>query len=120
MRRLVIVIFIVVTGLFAMTTSYCQDMCDADREDAGSIEQSKIAQGTVTSIDAGGDVVTINPFDAMSLDNDSITVEVLPQAEICKGDSVICSSDIEIGDVVDIEYYNDSTGSLKATSINVE
>ncbi|MFH0771524.1 MAG: hypothetical protein V1933_02770 [Candidatus Omnitrophota bacterium] len=120
MRGFKVIILTVLMGMVFVNLCYCQDTGNNEVGGIESAQETKTAQGTVTSIDAAGGVITVNLFDAINLDNDNITVEILPQAEVYKEDALIHSSDIQVGDVVGIEYYNDSTGSLKATSVTVE
>lgn len=92
---------------------------DTMKEDTGAYAETKTAEGTVTSIDADGGIVTIKPFTATDLNTDQLTIQILPEAKIYKNGAAIKSSDIQINDVVTVEYYDDPSG-LKATTVNVE
>lgn len=78
-------------------------------EYAGEGMQTITISGTVDSIDWVGSVMMVN----------SMRFIVMPDTKIYKGSITIQFSDIEINDAVDVTYYRDSSGALRATSIIV-
>lgn len=114
----VFIIFAVVLTVLT-TPGYCEGMDTVVREDVGDYIETKTIEGSVTSVSADGDAFTIRPFVAVDPTNDQFTFEVLPEAEIYKSNYSVTSSDIEVGDVVTVEYYNDSSG-FKAKTITIQ
>lgn len=112
-----VAVFILI--LLAAASVYCQEMDNVIREDVGEYVATVTAEGTVTSIDADGGIITIRPFDAVDLNNDQLTIQILPEAEVYKNGDKIISSDIQISDVVTVEYYDDPSG-LRATTVTVQ
>ena len=120
MYRLAIIILVIVSmAALSAAPAYCEDMDTAQREDAGEYLETKISDGTVTSISADGDVFTFRPFDAADTGNDELTVGVLPEAKIYRGADSIASSDIQVGDVVTVEYIDDRSG-LRAKAVTIQ
>ncbi len=113
------VIFITAMTPLCAAPAYCEDMDTAHREDAGEYMETKISDGTITSISADGGVFTFRPFDAADIGNDELTVGVLPDAKIYRGADSISSSDIQIGDVVTVEYIDDPAG-LRAKTVTIQ
>ncbi len=118
-RNSTVVIALAALLLICAAPSYCEDMDTAQREDAGEYLATKTLEGTITSISSDGDVLTFRPFDATDQGTDELTVSVLPDAKIYKGADTISSSDIQVGDVVMVEYIDDPSG-LRAETITVE
>jgi hypothetical protein len=120
MHRLAAIVLIIVSmAALNAVPAYCEDMDTVQREDAGEYIETKTLDGTVTSISADGDVITFRPFDAVDISNDEITVGLLPGAQVYRGGDSISSSDIQIGDVVTVEYKDDPSG-LRAQTITVQ
>lgn len=89
------------------------------RENSGDYSATATTEGNVTSIDADGGVITIMPFVATNVNNNQVTVQIIPETKVYKDGNTINSSDIQINDVVSVEYYDDPAG-LRAVTINVE
>lgn len=113
------VIFITAMTPLCAAPAYCEDMDTTQREDVGEYIETKTLDGTVTSISADGDAVTFRPFDAVDISNDELTVGLLPGAQVYKGGDSISSSDIQVGDVVTVEYRDDPSG-LRAKTVTVQ
>jgi hypothetical protein len=92
---------------------------DTMKESSGNYNSTMTAEGTVTSVDGAGSAITIRPFVATDLNNDQLTISIIPETKVYKNGNKINSADIQINDVVTVEYYNDPAG-LQAVTINVE
>lgn len=119
LRNSAIVIVLAALLLICAVPAYCEDMDTVEREDVGEYLATKTLDGTVTSIDADGGVFTFRPFDATDIRNDELTVGVLPEAQVYRGGDSISSSDIQVGDVVTVEYIDDPSG-LRAKTITIQ
>ena len=51
--------------------------------------------------------------------NTTLTIQIIPGTKVYKNGKTVKSSDIEISDVVTVEYYDDPSG-LQAVTVNVE
>ncbi|MFA6356524.1 MAG: hypothetical protein WCY23_05390 [Candidatus Omnitrophota bacterium] len=89
------------------------------REDAGYYADQKSAEGAVTSIDGDGGVFTIKPFDVSQTNSDELIFRVMPDTQVYKAGKSIDSSDIQVNDVVAVDYLDDKAG-LKAVTVNVQ
>jgi hypothetical protein len=114
MRIGAIVIFIAIT-----IPAYCAAPDNVVREDTGSYSDAKNTEGTVTSIDADGGVFTVRPFDANDTNDNELTIQVMPDTQVYKAGDNIKSSDIQINDVVAVDYLDDRAG-FKAVTVNVQ
>ncbi|MDD5136519.1 MAG: DUF5666 domain-containing protein [Candidatus Omnitrophica bacterium] len=81
---------------------YCQD------ESASPALNT--TEGTVTSLDWVGEVMSVN----------DMQVSVPSEARITKGGDRIGLGDINVGDQVTVSYYNDASGRRKAVRIAVQ
>ncbi|MFA5316884.1 MAG: hypothetical protein WC369_05655 [Dehalococcoidales bacterium] len=110
----VIIIFTAITA-----PAYCAAMDNVVREDAGDYSETKSTEGTVTSIDGDGGVFTVIPFDAATTNDNELTIQVMPDTQVYKAGGKIRSSDIQINDIVAVDYLDDRAG-LKAVTVNVQ
>ena len=92
---------------------------DTMKENSGDYASTMTTEGTVTSIDAAGGVITIRPFVATDVNNDQLTIQIIPETKVYKNGNTVNSADIQINDVVSVEYYNDPAG-LRAVTVDVE
>jgi len=99
--------------------AYCAALDNVIREDVGYYADQKSAEGAVTSIDGDGGVFTIKPFDASQTNSDELIFRVMPDTQVYKAGKNIDSSDIQVGDVVAVEYLDDKAG-LKAVTVDVQ
>jgi len=88
-------------------------------ESSGNYNTTMSTEGTVTSVDGAGNAITIRPFVATDVNNDQLTISVILETKVYKNGNTIHSADIQVNDVVTVEYYNDPAG-LQAVTINVE
>jgi hypothetical protein len=102
-----------------VTPVYVRALDNVIREDAGYYADQKSAEGAVTSIDGDGGVFTIRPFDASQTNSDQLIFRVMPDTQVYKAGKSIDSSDIQVGDVVAVEYLDDKAG-LKAVTVDVQ
>lgn len=72
-------------------------------------ENRQTITGTVDSIDWVGSVISVS----------GMRFIIMPDTRIYKGDTAIPFSEINTNDSVDVTYYRDSSGALRATSIMV-
>lgn len=115
--KLVLSVIILLGGL-AMP-AYCAALDNVIREDVGYYAARKNAEGAVTSIDGDGGVFTIKPFDVSQTNSDELIFRVMPDTQVYKDGKGIDSSDIQVGDVVAVEYLDDRAG-LKAVTVDVQ
>ena len=99
--------------------AYAAALDNVIREDVGYYADQKSAEGAVTSIDGDGGVFTIKPFDASQTNSDELIFRVMPDTQVYKAGRSIDSSDIQVGDVVAVEYLDDKAG-LKAVTVDVQ
>lgn len=92
---------------------------DQMTESAGDYKTTMNVEGTVTSIDGAGTTFSVRAFVATDVNNDQLTFSVIPETKVYKNGNTINSSDIQVNDVVSVEYYNDPAG-LQAVTVNVE
>jgi len=109
---------IILLGGLAMP-AYCAALDNVIREDVGYYAARKSAEGAVTSIDGDGGVFTIRPFDVSQTNSDELIFRVMPDTQVYKAGKNIDSSDIQVGDVVAVEYLDDKAG-LKAVTVDVQ
>lgn len=118
--RYLVFVFAATLSVTPVATCYCQEIDDNNiRSEVGTYEVLRSAEGTVTSIDGMGGTFSIRPFEVMDVKKDQLIFQVLPDADVYKAGDKITSSDIQVGDVVVVEYYRDSQG-LRAKTINVQ
>lgn len=110
-------VIIMLAGL--LMPGYCTALDNVIREDVGYYADQKSAEGAVTSIDGDGGVFTIKPFDASQTNSDELIFRVMPDTQVYKAGKSIDSSDIQVGDVVAVEYLDDKAG-LKAVTVDVQ
>ncbi len=92
---------------------------DTMKESSGDYNTTMTTEGTITSVDGAGSAITIRPFVATDVNNDQLTISVIPETKVYKNGNKINSADIQINDVVTVEYSNDPAGA-QAVTINVE
>jgi len=121
-KSVVRVVFAAAAAAFVLLSPvciFCDEDGNASHEGKREYVAVKTIEGTVTSIDAVGSVLTLRPFEAQGPNSDQLTFQISPKTKVCKGNDTISSSDIEIGDVVTVRYADDPAG-LKADTITVQ
>ncbi len=85
------------------------------------IVQPQIFKGKIIIVDPIGSKITIRYLQSNG-DNDEITLKATFHTKISKGDLRISFSDLNAGDEVAVEYYDDplSFDAPKASQINVK
>ncbi len=100
-----VISLLMIIGVVMSSPSYCQ--YDAEEPELKTIG------GTVSSISVAKSVIVIQA-------GNTFTFSVSPQATITRDIYDIKLSDINVGDYVTVEYYDDASGSHIATGISVE
>lgn len=112
MKIRLIVLFIMLQ-ILAPEAALCQEVHNG--------RQIQFIQGEVAAVDWAGSKLVVRWFDNETLSNDEINFFVPDGAKVTKGNETVMGfAEIQVGDRVTVEYYNDSPGALKVISINVK
>lgn len=98
-----VTVFILLTLVFMVSAAYCQEKAEN--------RKIKVTTGTVTMVDAVGNIIEVNTVD------EQIAFSVPDDANITLGTAKIGLMDIEANDPVEIQYYSSSPGEYIAVSI---